>query len=176
MRFLWPRVLLLLTLSGASVSFAVDASQSPTLPSLTLPSLTLPLRVSDSVTLAGALTADLTASANRDVLVIDLRMEEEGLEVEAQMLSAADIDYINIPVGRVAPDRETVDRFSKLIRDNNHQKIIVHCSSGNRAGLMWAAHLINQGTSVADAVAVVRPIATREPTRQAIVDYAEGQK
>lgn len=171
MKVLLTRVLMLLTLSVASVSCAVDPS-----PPAATPLATPSLRVTDSVTLAGALTDELIATQNDTVLVIDLRTKEEGAEVEARQMSAANINYVNIPVGRAALDRKTVDRFSKLIRDNSHQKIVVHCSSGNRAGLMWAAHLINQGAGVTEAEGLVAPIVTKEPARQAIVEYAGRQK
>jgi uncharacterized protein (TIGR01244 family) len=133
----------------------------------------LPLLVSESVTLAGELTEAQISTFNHQTLVIDLRTAEEGSQAEAEMLGAANIRYVNIPMSRKPLNKKTVDQFSKLILDNANSKVLVHCSSGNRAGLLWAAHLINQGTNVDKALTLVRPIATKEGTRKAIRLYAE---
>ncbi|MGK0222152.1 MAG: protein tyrosine phosphatase (PTP) superfamily phosphohydrolase (DUF442 family) [Limisphaerales bacterium] len=133
-----------------------------------------PLQITATITLAGLLAEGAIPSLKaEDVLVIDLRTAEEGIQSEADTLKAAQIQYINIPMGSTPLERTTVERFSKLIGENSERKILVHCSSGNRAGVIWAAHLMEHGSTAADALEKVLQVVTKEPARQAIIGYGE---
>ena len=62
---------------------------------------TPPLQVTETITLAGLLPANTLSELKQgDVFVIDLRTVEEGIEQEPEMLSAANLDYVNLPMGR----------------------------------------------------------------------------
>jgi protein tyrosine phosphatase (PTP) superfamily phosphohydrolase (DUF442 family) len=157
----------LLLVSALFVTATVQALDSPVPP-------TKPLQVTETVTLAGLLPdAMIPSLQEEDVLVIDLRTPDEGIQTEVDLLSAENVEYVNIPVGRSPLERATVDRFSQLINGNFERKILVHCSSGNRAGILWAAYLIDKGVPVIDAVDKVLPVVTKEPAHQAILDYAQ---
>ncbi len=130
--------------------------------------------VSNNVVLAGVLNSDSEALLIRDnALVVDLRtVAEEGVTLQAQQLKSAGVDYAHLPVGRSPLPYETVQSFQQLQDEHVGQPIVVHCASGNRAGILWAASLIEQGQSVEQAMRAVDKIVTKDSARQAIRAYA----
>ena len=136
-----------------------------------------PQQVSQWVTLAGRIDHYSAESLKRDnTLVIDLRLAEEGLADEQDRLAKASVAYVHLPTERKVPNREQVRRLAKLLDDNPGRPILLHCSSGNRAGMLWAANLIEQGMTAAEALERVQPIVSKEPIRQAIRDYPAGEE
>lgn len=131
-----------------------------------------PLKVSKNVTLAGPITEFAQSELrDSDTLVIDLRLaDEEGTLEEGARLSEAGIRYLHFPMGREVT-RDQVERFATALSENSDRPLLLHCSSGNRAGLLWAAHLIEQGGDAEQAIRLVSPIANRVPIQQAIRDY-----
>ncbi|MDA1075326.1 MAG: sulfur transferase domain-containing protein [Proteobacteria bacterium] len=131
------------------------------------------LKVAPQVTLAGFIDqvpAEQLRESN--TLVIDLRTAEEGTADEQTRLTQAGVSYANIPMGRAPLSSTQIADFEALLAEHPDQPVLIHCASGNRAGLLWAVHMINQGTDVEDAIQHVSLIANREPVHQAIRDYA----
>jgi rhodanese-related sulfurtransferase len=154
-------ILVIASLCGcASTSFPVVSEQQ--------------YQVAPNVLLAGELTeAGISALAGRGFLVVDLRTADEGAEIEAEQLDREGIARAGLPVSK-GLSRGQVAEFEQLLEENGERRIIVHCASGNRAGILWAAHLIEKGASLPEAQLRVAEIVTKEPARGAIEDYANA--
>jgi uncharacterized protein (TIGR01244 family) len=133
------------------------------------------LRVADNVTVAGLLDADAaTRLRGTETVVIDLRLPDEGTAAESHAMWRAGVVYINLPTTGAAPTRDDVELFDAIVGANAGRPILVHCASGNRAGMVWAAHLLDGGTSLADAKKAVRGVVTKASIDAAIDGYAAG--
>ena len=133
------------------------------------------MRVAENVRLAGLLNDGAIESLRTEgAMVIDLRTPKEGTAAEAAQMERAGIEYLSIPVGREPVTEATLAQFSSALAAHNDQPILVHCRSGNRAGLLWAMHRIDQGKSVDEALAEVDPIVTSDALKKAIT--AHGAK
>ena len=115
------------------------------------------------------------AIAESDTVVIDLRTANEGVEVESAQASQRRFRYINLPVGQEL-SRSLVADFEQQLKQHRNRPIIVHSSSGNRAGMLWAAHLLQSGVTLEKAQARVSVVLTTDVARTAIVDYARTIK
>lgn len=130
------------------------------------------LNLGEQITLAGYPNADHRAEIKESgALVIDLRTAEEQT-AEAPGLEQHGLEVVHLPIGREPLARATVEKFESTLQKAAYRNVWLHCSSGNRAGLLWAARRIDQGTDVDTAIAEVRSIATREETIVAIRAYA----
>ncbi|MFV2089721.1 MAG: beta-lactamase hydrolase domain-containing protein [Pseudomonadales bacterium] len=130
------------------------------------------LQVSDRVTLAGLLDAQaLPQLRDEGVVVVDLRTAEEGVAEEATQMKQAGITYYNLPVGRDGLSADVREKFSALLEEHSGRPVLVHCRSGNRAGLLWATHLIDEGKTAEEALSVVDGIVTSHGIRGAIKNY-----
>ena len=128
------------------------------------------LAVNAQVTLAGYPDNSLIEHIRENQgLVIDLRTTDEY--ANAPSLASAGLEVVSLPIGE-GPLTETVAAFQSVVEAAGERKVWVHCASGNRAGLLWAAYQIEQGVDTEAAIDAVRPIATKKRTRQAIRNYA----
>lgn len=133
------------------------------------------LEVAPGVTLAGALDADaLAALAGRDMLVIDLTTAGEEAGTESERVAGLGMTYENIPVSGPTLDPAQLDRIAGLLADREGEDVIIHCATGNRAGMVWAALRLEQGIALETALQEVAPLVTREPVTAAIRAYSEG--
>jgi uncharacterized protein (TIGR01244 family) len=127
------------------------------------------LKVSDRVVLAGLLNDQALAQLqNEKALVIDLRTPEEGIAVESAAMHNAGVEYHNLPIGKGGLSLETRNSFAKLMHEHPDQPVLVHCRSGNRAGLLWATYLLDGGATPDEALAAVDGIVTSEDVIKAI--------
>jgi len=135
------------------------------------------LPVTDNVTLAGKLAPDAAAQLRgTDTVVIDLRTPAEGTADESHAMWRNGVTYINLPTTGQTPARSEVELFDAIVAVNSGRPILVHCASGNRAGMIWAAHLLDTGASLASAKHAVAKVATKAPIQAAIDGYAAGLK
>ncbi len=136
--------------------------------------ITNPLAVSPTVLLAGELGegAEGALEARGIHTVIDLRTPEEGTEEARRRFEAAGFRYVNFPTTGIAPDRERLAEFTALLDAESHAPLILHCASGNRAGMMWALYSLAKGAAREDVLREVAPIVTKDPLREEIVRYA----
>ena len=109
------------------------------------------LEVSPHVTLAGELNAEMADQLPTDITVIDLRTEAEGTATEAERFAELNVPYVNIPIGPEGLSESTVDQFAQTLQKLDGRRAVIHCRSGNRAALLWAVHLMNQGQSADEA-------------------------
>lgn len=130
------------------------------------------LAVSADITLAGSLVEGATPLLQRrDAVVIDLRRVEEGADVEATHFQAAGVAYENLPVGLDTFGPETVRQLDDLLTQHAGKPIVIHCASGNRASLLWAALQKERGVASAVALSEVAELATKDAIKQAIEAY-----
>ena len=130
------------------------------------------LQVSDQVTLAGLLDAKALKQLKDDgAVVVDLRTLPEGVIDESSSMQKADISYYNLPIGRDGMPAGTENAFAALLKQHPDQPVVVHCRSGNRAGLLWATHLMNEGATPGEALSSVDKIVTSDGIIAAIKAY-----
>lgn len=127
-------------------------------------------KISKTVTLSGLLdeTAKQEIEAN-SALVIDLGTEQS--EAERQTLQARDIDYIHLPTKGETPKIEHVRLFDQLLTAAGQRHVWVHCTSANRASMMWATREIYNGLPHNEAYAAVRHLVTKQEIEQAILSF-----
>lgn len=130
------------------------------------------LEIAPNITLAGSLNEQAPRLIKRsNAVVIDLRHPDEGIEPESEQMRSLDAPYYNLPVRPSTFDRTTVSQFAELLDEHSGRQIIVHCQSGNRAGLLWAALLKERGMSAVDASSAVSAIVTKPAVHQLIQQY-----
>ena len=135
------------------------------------------LKVSDRVTLAGQLNPQVIDTlAQNKTRVIDLRTMEENIAFDQEKMQEAQIDYVHLPAGDLAIPQTTSTTLITLLAETPDAPVVIHCNSGNRAGLLWAIHLIDQGTAPEQALSVVAPLTTKAPVVDAITHYGAGQR
>lgn len=84
-------------------------------------------------------------------LIVDLRTPGEGVTGEAVAAANAGIRYVNLPVGREPAAASVQARLASLLEETDGD-VLLHCASGNRAGEVWARHLLAQGASLEEAL------------------------
>ena len=75
--------------------------------------------------------------------VINLRtpaeMEKAGID-EAAAAKAAGLHYVHVPIGATPPtDSELAKIYAELAKAPK-QKVLLHCASSNRVGMVWALY------------------------------------
>lgn len=133
-----------------------------------------PLSVSAKVTLAGALGAGAEAAlAARGIsTIIDLRTPDEGTDDAKRRFEAAGFRYLNFPTTAVAPNAEQLAAFVALVDAEIQAPTLMHCVSGNRAGMMWGLYQLERGVPLADVLQAVAPLVTKAPLREEIERHA----
>ena len=160
---------------GVCILFQSSPAASTT--ELPMPLSRQVLKVSDRVTLAGQLNPQIIDALKQNkTRVIDLRTIDEDIALDQKKMHEAQIDYIHLPVGDLAIPQATSTTLTTLLTETPDAPVVIHCNSGNRAGLLWAIHLIEQGTTTEQALAVVAPITTKAPVVDAIKRYGSDQK
>jgi uncharacterized protein (TIGR01244 family) len=99
-------------------------------------------------------------------VIVDLRSPQEGIGAERDAAKAAGIRYINIPVATIAPLKDQVAAFAKVIEDPANLPALVHCQTANRVGAMWALYRAAKGVPGEVAVEEGRTLglsSSREP-------------
>jgi uncharacterized protein (TIGR01244 family) len=82
--------------------------------------------------------------------VIDLRTQDEAIGqdmppvAEAKQVRAHGMDYIHIPVSAVSVDKTDLDRVGEALRQAP-KPVLIHGSSGSRAGMIALAHVAIEG-------------------------------
>ncbi|MDA3933737.1 MAG: sulfur transferase domain-containing protein [Gammaproteobacteria bacterium] len=124
---------------------------------------------------SGTLSAEQLASLKADGLtsVIDLRRPAEGLESTQNVAAELGLSYNNVPLGGKLPDTQTMAQISAIIDNAGSGKVLLHCSSGNRAGLVLATYLQQHGMRPAAALASAQAAGTRADGLQQLQDYFE---
>jgi len=83
--------------------------------------------------------------------VINLRTEGEMKSVgfdESKLTESLGMKYINIPIGRDEPSKETIATLMKTLDSSENGTILMHCASSSRVGYVWAMY---RGTRTSDS-------------------------
>jgi len=114
--------------------------------------------------------------------VINLRQKDEGKYkegTEKAAVESTDLKYINIPTKGSAPlTDEHVSKITKAIVDNrSNGKVLVHCSSGNRAAMWAGAHFFrDHGFSKKEARRIAKKLGLNKDAPTKTLDsYLEGK-
>jgi protein tyrosine phosphatase (PTP) superfamily phosphohydrolase (DUF442 family) len=117
--------------------------------------------------------ATLIEARDRGVgVVINLREPSELDWDEARAATDSGLTYYNVPIAAAGSsfDAATMEEISMLVQKHQDQKILLHCSSGNRASAWLAIHLVNDhGMGVEPSISLARKIGLTKPVIEARV-------
>lgn len=118
-------------------------------------------------------TETLIEAHNHGVgVVIDLRESAETDWDEARAASDAGLTYYSVPIAAVGTSFEAgaMQKISTLVKKHSDQIILLHCSSGNRAGAWLAIHLVNDhGMDVNPSISLTHKVGLNKPDIEARV-------
>lgn len=114
-----------------------------------LPSL---VAVGPRVLISGQPTPLGFSEARREgvTLVLNLRPESELQFDERGVVEGMGMDYVNLPVTAATLDDAHVEAFIEQIRllrrrPGSEDRVLLHCSSGNRVAALWAMYEVREG-------------------------------
>lgn len=110
------------------------------------------------------------------VLIVDLRTSTEGTDEAAAQARKLGLRYQNIPVSGAVIDPDSVAALSAVLAANGQGDVIIHCRSGNRAGLLWGAVQLEQGVPLEEVLVGVSDIVNRPGIENALKDYAHTRE
>ena len=136
------------------------------------------LQIGDKLVIAGALDlVAFEAASHGSMLVVDLRTAAEGKAEERALIEELGLEYRSLPVrGAEIREDQVTELAAILDAADSETLVIVHCASGNRAGMIWAASQIRKGRDPEEVIEQVAPIVTKAPAVEAIRAYAAGRK
>lgn len=112
--------------------------------------------------------ADLAEYARQGVkTVVNLRtaaeMEKTGFD-EAAAVKAAGMRYLHVPIGSTPPADSELARIYTELAKSGQQKVLLHCASSNRVGMVWAVFRgTQQGVAPAAALAEGKTAGLKAP-------------
>ena len=132
--------------------------------------------VDDQVVVAGLIDLDtLRTTHPGEIMLVDLRTPAEGAAAEAEAAEAHGIDYANIPVSSAVVDPDQVHQLRSVLAGAGPETlVVVHCVSGNRAGMLWGASELTGGQSVATVRASLEGVLTKQPAIDGLEAYARS--
>lgn len=109
--------------------------------------------------------------------VINLRTEKEGAKAEQQTIEAAGLRYVWVPVTPETFSAADVRAVASVLDDRNAAPVLLHCSSANRVGAVWAVMQVGKGKSLDEAEAEGRTVGLAGPAMvEAFRRVAAGSK
>jgi uncharacterized protein (TIGR01244 family) len=132
-------------------------------------------KVDDRVVVAGLLDLEALERAHgKDVLIVDLRTEGEGAPQEAESAAAHGFAYANIPVSSATVDPDQVETLKmKLAGADPEAVVVVHCVSGNRAGMLWGAAALTEGASLESVKQSLDGVLNKQPAIDGLENFAQ---
>lgn len=100
--------------------------------------------------------------------ILDLRTAEEGADAERVLAASVGIAYLNLAVANHAPTPEQVATFGRIVEDSANLPILVHCSSANRVGAIWALYRASRGVPAMVAVEEGRTLGLKPGREKAV--------
>ncbi|MEN8184249.1 MAG: hypothetical protein ABFS46_17115 [Myxococcota bacterium] len=107
-------------------------------------------------------------------IVINLREVHEHGWDEEQAVENLGMRYYSVPVPRKKPfPAAAFAQIEALVKDNENEQILIHCSTANRAAGWFATYLVAEhGMSLDDALAVGRKVGiTKDAIAQSVANY-----
>lgn len=114
--------------------------------------------------------------------IINLRMQGEMNSLgfaEADLVEAAGMKYVHVPMGRTLPGQEQLDEVLDLITraTAGDGKVVVHCKSANRVGGVWTAFRCERiGLSLEESLAEGRRIGLKSQGLEQELKQRYGQR
>jgi uncharacterized protein (TIGR01244 family) len=101
-------------------------------------------KVDATIACGGAVTPEGFAALKQAgfASVVSLRAAtEQGVNIESDQKAAteAGLKYYHLPFVTATPDAARLDEFLKLVAMPENQPMMLHCASGGRASMFWAA-------------------------------------
>jgi uncharacterized protein (TIGR01244 family) len=120
-------------------------------------------QITESLYTSGELSSAQIATMKTDglMVMIDLRNPSEGIDNAQSAAKDLNLHYSNVPVGRELPNEQTMAQISAIIDAAAPGNVLLHCTSGHRAGIVAALYLQQQGASNAQALASAEAAGTR---------------
>jgi protein tyrosine phosphatase (PTP) superfamily phosphohydrolase (DUF442 family) len=120
-----------------------------------------------------------TARDNKVSVVINLRSPSEFDWDEALAAKNAGLTYYNVSISGTGDsfDPLAIEKISKLVEQHKDDKILLHCSSGNRAGAWLAIHMVeDHHTDIETAITLAKKTGITKPkiearVRQYLIEY-----
>jgi uncharacterized protein (TIGR01244 family) len=106
--------------------------------------------VTAEITLAGQPQPDDWARLAEDGFdaVINMRSDPERAALQARAAQQARLDYIHLNLPAYELEPEHIRQFRDVLYQANNEKILIHCRTGSRVGLVWMLHrVLNEGWS-----------------------------
>jgi len=95
--------------------------------------------------------------------VVDLRTEAEGTAEEKQAVLAQGLRYVSVPISPATFSATDVQAVAKVLNDPAAAPVLLHCTSANRVGAVWAVMQVQQGRSLEEAEAAGQEIGLTSP-------------
>jgi uncharacterized protein (TIGR01244 family) len=136
----------------------------------------------DRVYFAGQPSAkDLAEYAKLGVkTVVNLRMpnEMEGVGFnEAAVVKAAGMRYVSVPFGATMPGDGELAKIYAELNKAGERKVLLHCASSNRAGMVWAVYRGEQhGVAGEPALAEGKAAGLKSPALEKLTREKLGLK
>jgi len=115
----------------------------------------------------------LAAAAETGVeMVVNLRLPDEADWDEEGAARELGLQYFNVPVSKDGPgfDHGAIEMLHELAAANSNKKILMHCSSGNRASAWYALNLVEQhGMDLEQALIIAGQTGLTKPALEARV-------
>jgi len=95
--------------------------------------------------------------------VVNLRTEKEGAKDEEAVVKAAGLRYIWVPVSAETFSQADADAVGKVLDDPAAAPVLLHCSTANRVGAVWALLRLRQGASLEEAENAGKAVGLKSP-------------
>lgn len=105
-------------------------------------------------------------------VIINLREPGETNWDEARAVADAGLAYYNVPIAASGTtfDAVAMREISTLVQKHSDRKILLHCSSGNRAGAWLAIHLVHDhGMDEDSSITIAEKAGLTKPVMEARV-------
>jgi uncharacterized protein (TIGR01244 family) len=94
---------------------------------------------------------------------VNLRPEKEGARDEEEVVRAAGLSYVSVPVTGATLSMADADAVSRVLDDPAAGPVLLHCASANRVGAIWALMQVRKGKSLDEAEAEGRALGLESP-------------
>jgi rhodanese-related sulfurtransferase len=130
-------------------------------------------QISPGILLAGKLyPGALELLDPAETLILDLRTPAEGTADEAVAAEQRGILYRNVPVAGAGISADDLDAVAAVLAEAGSRTVVVHCATGNRAGMIWGGLQLRRGLSLATVMADLDGVVTMPPIHDALARFA----
>ncbi|MBC8095839.1 MAG: protein tyrosine phosphatase family protein [Akkermansiaceae bacterium] len=107
------------------------------------------LRINDQLATSGMPKPEDFVAMQRSgfevVINLALPTSDDAVSNEGELVSAQGMTYVHIPVKFEAPQTSDFERFSRMLRACDGQKVFVHCAANFRVSAFVFLHRVRHG-------------------------------